>query len=519
MSATKILMIATWCFGQLSALPGLPQVDSFKHWIDEFNRMDENPLPCSYPNDKAWEFLAANVPLFSCPDREFERTVWFRWWTLRKHIKQTPDGWIVTEFLPKVSWAGKHNGIGCPGMHHFREARWFLNRQILDDYGTYWLRKGGGVRSYSFPIADSLWQRYLVTGDQNQVVDLLPELIANYDAWEKSHRSPSGLYWQIDDRDGMEVSIGGSGQRVTINSYQYGDALAIAQIAELAGKNEIAVDFRKRAETIRRLVLLNLWDEKAEFFKVRSEDGKPLADVRELHGFTPWYMNMVGADQTVAWRQLMDHNGFFAPCGLTSAERRHPKFSLNYSGHECQWNGPAWPFATSVTLTGLANLLNGPEQDVVSKSDYFKLLKIYADSHRRVREDGVVVPWIDENLHPLTGDWISRTILKNNHWNSGKGGKERGKDYNHSTFADLLITGLIGLRPREDNKVEVNPLCPENTWAWFSIDKISYHGYQLTITYDSDGRHFGKGAGLYVLANGQEIARSAHLTRVTGILP
>jgi len=27
-----------------------------------------------------------------------------------------------------------------------------------------------------------------------------------------------------------------------------------------------------------------------------------------------------------------------------------------------------------------------------------------------------------------------------------KGGVERGKDYNHSTFCDLIITGLVGLR-------------------------------------------------------------------------
>jgi hypothetical protein len=26
--------------------------------------------------------------------------------------------------------------------------------------------------------------------------------------WEKDHRDPCGLFWQIDDRDGMEHSIG-----------------------------------------------------------------------------------------------------------------------------------------------------------------------------------------------------------------------------------------------------------------------------------------------------------------------
>ena len=37
-----------------------------------------------------------------------------------------------------------------------------------------------------------------------------------------------------------------------------------------------------------------------------------------------------------------------------------------------------------------------------------------------------------------------------------KGDQERSRYYNHSTFNDLIITGLIGLRPRLDNTIEVN---------------------------------------------------------------
>ncbi len=66
----------------------------------------------------------------------------------------------------------------------------------------------------------------------------------------------------------------------------------------------------------------------------------------------------------------------------------------------------------SVTLTALANCLNGPPQEHITTKDYQNLLKIYAGSHRLQRDDGRVVPWIDENLNPLTGDWISRTRLK-----------------------------------------------------------------------------------------------------------
>ena len=75
------------------------------------------------------------------------------------------------------------------------------------------------MRSYSFWAADAMWARYLVTADKQHVTDLLADLVNNYKAWEKMRLAPDGLFWQIDDRDGMEVSIGGSGKRATINSY------------------------------------------------------------------------------------------------------------------------------------------------------------------------------------------------------------------------------------------------------------------------------------------------------------
>ena len=498
------------------------QGEPFKHYIDTFNQNDEEIYTGAIPNHDAWDFLAGNIPWFECPDKELEGIYYFRWWTYRKHIKQTPDGFIVDEFLPKVGWAGKYNAISCAAGHHFREGRWLADRQYLDDYGRFWLRHGGAVRTYSFWIADSVWQRYCVTGDRQPTVDLLPDLIRNYEAWEKERQDTNGLYWQEDGRDGMEVSIGGSGYRATINSYQYGDALAIAQIAELAGQPEVARAFHEEAARLKTLVEDKLWDKDAQFFKVlpRGENSR-LADVREEHGFTPWYFNLPSPDKSVAWTQLMDPQGFYAPFGPTTAERRHPKFSVSYRDHECQWNGPSWPFATAVTLTALANLLNGYQQTAVSPKDYYDLLQIYTRSHRLQREDGAVVPWIDENLNPLTGDWISRTRLKtwrNGTWDTAAGGRERGKDYNHSTFCDLVINGLVGLRPRPDATVEVNPLLPEGTWDYFCLDRVPYHGHWLTVLYDKTGEHYKRGKGFRILADGGEIAAADKLAHLTGQL-
>ena len=507
--------------GEAPEAAGVLKAESFKRYADAFAASDNELYKGPIPNAAAWDFMKDNIPLLDCPDEDLQRTYYFRWWTYRKHLKQTPAGWIVDEFLPDVGWAGKYNAISCPAGHHLYEGRWLRDPQVLDDYSTFWFGPDGDPRRYSFWAADAVWQRFCVTGDAALPVRLLPGLIANYAEWEKTHRDPNGLYWQTDDRDGMECSISGDlhpkkqGYRATINSYQYGDAMALARLAALAGQPAVAREYREKAAALKRLVQETLWDADAQFFKVIPRGGAQLSDARELHGYTPWYVNLPDPPYAVAWRQAVDPQGFFAPFGLTSAEQRHPKFRIAYTGHECQWNGPSWPFATSVTLTGLANLLNGPAQDAVGAKDYFELLRIYARSHRLTLGDGRVVPWIDENLNPTNGDWISRTMLLQ------RGSKipERGKDYNHSTYCDLVISGLIGLRPRADDTVEVHPLVPEGAWDFFCLDRVRYHGRDLTVLFDKSGGRYGKGKGLRVFCDGREIAAAAKLERVTGTLP
>ncbi|MFC1792497.1 glycosyl hydrolase family 65 protein [Planctomycetota bacterium] len=500
------------------------KADSFKHYVDTFNENDEELYVRHISNEKAWEFLTANIPLFECPDKDIERTYYFRWWTYRKHIKNTPDGFVITEFLPEVPWAGKHNTISCAAGHHFYEGRWLHDAKYLNDYAMFWFRGGGSPRSYSFWAADALWAGHLVTLDKNLVTELLDDLIINYKKWEIERLEPDGLFRQIDDRDGMEMSVGGSGKRATINSYMYGDAVAIAKIAKLAGRQDIAGQFREKARKIKILVQTRLWDDKAKFFKTLPRDSDTLVDVREQHGYTPWYFNLPDArmDYEAAWKQLMDPEGFYAPFGPTTAEQRHPGFKISYEGHECQWNGPSWPMSTAVTLTSMANVLNNYQQDAVSKKDYFETLKIYTKCHRLKHQDGKIVPWIDENLNPYTGDWIARTRLKSwkdDTWDQGKGGKERGKDYNHSSYCDLIISGLVGLRPQPGDIIEVNPLVPAETWDWFCLDNVLYHDRIITILWDKTGAKYGKGKGLRVFADGKEIIQSETLSRITGQLP
>lgn len=59
----------------------------FKKYVNEFNKSHNEYYIQSTSNNKAYDFLKLNIPLFECPDKNVERIYYFRWWTYRKHIK------------------------------------------------------------------------------------------------------------------------------------------------------------------------------------------------------------------------------------------------------------------------------------------------------------------------------------------------------------------------------------------------------------------------------------------------
>lgn len=485
------------------------QPESFDHYIVHFNTMTNENVTNAIPNAQSWDWLRQNIPFFTCPDRDVEEMYYFRWWSFRKHIVRTPEGFAITEFLTPVPWAGPDNTISCAAGHHLMEGRWLRDPRYIQDYIRFWLHGDHGrpqprFHAYSSWFAAAVYNCYLVNHDQSFVTNVLGDLVANYRQWERERQLPNGLFWQYDVRDGMEESISGSrhvrNMRPTINSYMFGNARAIAAIARLAGDKKTAREFEEKAARLRELVQDDLWNPEAKFFEVRRPDGS-LSDVREEIGFIPWYFRLPepGKDYEAAWVQLTNSEGFEAPYGITTAEQRSPYFRSHGYGH-CEWDGAVWPFATSQTLTALANLLQNYSQTVVTRRDYYDAFLTYVKS-----QHAGCTPYIGEYLDETTGQWINRG--------------ERSRFYNHSTFADLLVTGVVGLVPRPDNVVEVDPLLPSGVWDWFCLDGLKYHGRNLTILWDKTGDHFHRGRGLTVLADGREIAHASQLRKLTGSLP
>ena len=474
---------------------------NFSNYVAHFNSMEDENVTNFISNADSWNWLQKEIPFFECPDKEVEEMYYFRWWSFRKHLEQTTNGFVFTEFLTKPQPISSALGF------HIAEGRWLHNQNYLDDYVRYWLRDESSrqqLHRYSSWLEAALYQRYLVTGDKTFLLSLLDNLVADYRQWENEKQLASGLFWQFDVRDAMEESISGSRTekniRPTINSYMFGNAQAIAKIARLAADKKLAEEFEAKAAQLKKLAEKNLWNADANFFEVRRDD-ENFSGVREEIGFIPWMFELPDDNKNynAAWNQLTDAKGFSASYGFTTAERRSPFFRTHGYGH-CEWDGAVWPFATSQTLDALANVLRDYKSSVATKANYFNAFITYVHSQH---EDGK--PYIGEYLDEITGQWIN-----------GKAGRSRY--YNHSTFADLIITGVVGLVPRADNIVEIFPLLPDNVWNYFCLDGVNYHGHTLTIIWDKDGTKYNRGVGLIVLADGKEIAHGQKLAKLTGKL-
>jgi len=411
--------------------------------------------------------------MFSSSDSGLDATYNYRRKVFERHVKLTPAGWVVTEFLPDVPWAGIYNTISCAASHHFNEGRWLCDTKYLVDYAKFWCSVGN-PRLYSFPVADSILSFAKVTGDKSLAVALYRELERIHSEWD-DHKCPDGLYWQYCGYDGMEYSISGDGKRPTINSYMYADKAALSVIAGFCGDAEGEKKYREQAEELRLLINEKLFNEKIGMYGTVGVDGDR-RDVRELVGYIPY---MYGIPQRGAeeFSYLLDENCFFAPYGPRTADRSHPEYNKHFD-HECLWNGPSWPFATTQTLKSVIYLLQNYAEAPISDRDFMTLLGIYSNSQRD--EDGS--PYIDENLDPETGIWLARSILKS--WN--RSDSDRGRDYNHSSFIDLVITGVCGIVPSLDDTLAIKPL--GRSLDYFTLSNINYHGRIFDLSWSkSDG--------------------------------
>lgn len=484
-----------------------------------------------FGNDAAW--YEGNIPFFESADPKIDAVYYYRWALFRAHQRDLGDeGYISTEFLDDVDWqrhpfASLNDATGF----HLGEGRWLNDRRYAGDYIDFMYRSGGNDRHFTDYMADSVYGRYLVDGDRAAALQHLPVMRHIFRLWDDKFDFDKGLYFveplldateytvsSIDASGGKDGFRGGDAFRPSVNSYMFANARALSKLAEMAGDMAMATEYRARAEAIRTRTLEALWSEKLTHFIDRHQPRQnafvnywdPIRN-RELAGYLPWMFDLAPDDPkyAAAWAHLIDPASLAGKAGMRTVEARYEYYMRQYrylgEDPECQWNGPIWPYQTTQVLHGMANLLDhygnrGP----VTRSDYMRLLRQYTALHYQGAGKDLRLD-LEEDYHPETGKPIV--------------GLDRSHHYFHSGYNDLILTGLVGIRPRADDVLEVNPLLPDagdaQALGWFRVQDVPYHGHRIAVTWDADGKRYGRGKGLSIEVDGKRVAERETLGRLT----
>ena len=275
----------------------------------------------------------------------------------------------------------------------------------------------------------------------------------------------------------------------------------------------------------------------ATFVRSGAAGAPPVfSGVRELASLTsPWLFGAVPRDSAAAygaaWEAAFDPQGFSGAYGLRTAEARAPGYSCEL-GSCCWWRGPVWPFETAKALSAAVGILQDAAfaagTPALTRGRFFTLLQQYTAQHNA---SGVVGGggswWISDgagkraNYSQIAGAGLFFDGLPDS-WFAESGCAEDGEwtddwrqgfKYLHSSYIDIVISGVAGLKPLASSappQLLVMPLQPtDGALAFWAVDGVVIGGRSVTVFWDATGARYGKGAGLSVWLEGTVAAHAA----------
>jgi cellobiose phosphorylase len=112
------------------------------------------------------------------------------------------------------------------------------------------------------------------------------------------------------------------------------------------------------------------------------------------------------------------------------------------------------------------------------------LLSRYILFHHEDNSDDILA--VKEDHHPDENHWIASSPY-----------------YNHSTFIDNVISGLLGIQPTI-NGIKITPLIPDE-WEYFCIENLNIKSHDYLVFYDKYGTVYNKGVGFNIFRDGERI--------------
>jgi len=501
------------------------QVESYQSWFD------------------------ANLAYFDCSDPWIRKMYYHRAYVLHKNMLDPRLGRMKWPTQSEGRWrSGWYpNVISYGAAHQVREARWLRDPRYWQGHQRTWAENekldgvypshvtplGPAGGQYADWITSTAWEGHLVHPDLGFLSQVVDKLAANVRGWQRQFdRDGDGLlevdsHWWTGmeyqpsffffsdykvskdfDQPARQVSL----ERVDLTAYNFGNAVAVGRIYRRLGQPAHAKEFDDLAARIAGALTSKMWrPDKKYFYSLRALDHQ-VADVKEVIGVYPFYFGMVpwGKGYESAWASILDPGQFWTKWPVASASRECPAYSqTSWPGDGraagCMWNGPTWPHANSLVMSAMARTLRATRDlnaagSPLGREHLWELFRSF--TRAQYRNQDLEYPWTGEFYNGDTGGW-----------------KTAERDYNHSTWLDILIPDLLGLVPRDDEVLEIDPLVPADALSFFILDGQRYHGRDVTIVWDAPAPgspdRFGDGRkGLDVYLDGRLAARSPQLSRL-----
>ncbi|WP_232531910.1 Ig-like domain-containing protein [Microbacterium halophytorum] len=444
------------------------------------------------------EWWAQNVPYLDTPEDNIDKTLFYRWWLLRFNFLDANAPGNAFQFPTAVEGAlGYNNAIDLTVGMFVDDLKYFRNP--IYSYGG-WVSAGevskGGAfvdnpgdpanwnTSHTQYISESAWESYRVHGGPDGIVENLARY-AEDDAkgqLEQFDKDDNGLLeiswnaWTGNDADAVSFDYYGRANERAESAYVYAGANSAAAAYRLLGDEDKADEMHGLADKVKRGVLDNLWDPEANLIKHRDVETGELIPWKEINNYYPYSVGLMPKpgdddydDDYVDALRLFADDAEYPIFPFTTANQAD-KAEAAEAGHPGTNNFSI--INSTVTFRMLATALREYPTDAIDAEWYKKLLYWNAWAHYQNGGDNRLPDqnefWADGSTDPQSIEyrsWIHHTIL--------------------GTTNFTMIEDAMGLQPRTDAKIELYPI--DIDWPHFTANNLTYHGSDLTITWDEPG--------------------------------
>ncbi len=464
-----------------------------------------------------------NCPVFTCDNPWITRLYWYRWFVARHCLSRAAAGNLPFPYF----FEGTHEPhfprlVSFSSPHIIAETRWLRdptyafgqvrNHCLNPDPTDRWFRPAWCDEArghYNHWIARAAWEAFWVHPDQTWLREVLSGLASDVlGTMRRFDRDGDGLcaplnhgttgmefqpsFFYFNDYDNTRPDA--RLERGDFAAYTYGNAVAVAEAYRMLKVEDQARRFGSLAERIRDACLARLWDDEDRFFYAVREDDDEKARVREVVGFYPFAFGLVPDDgrYTAMLSWLVDPAEFWTPFPPATVAMSCPAYTprpvhwpaAGGRTHGCMWNGPAWPHATSIMLDVCDRVIRDYRQDIVRPAHFWRMFDRY--THMQFQQDELERPIVREYAHGLTGQMIGCP------------------DCFHSTYCDLVIRHLVGVRPANQDVLTVDPM-PGGPRR-FSLHNLRFRGHDVDLVYNAPGSA-GTAGGMEVWIDGRWAGR------------